>query len=603
MTTLPPIRGTDKPRVRAAIVDQAGAAILLLRRAPDEEHFPGHWSLPGGKQDDGEDAQQAIARELLEEAGLAAQFTGERGPWWTERTWGETFLMREPSGELRLDPAEHDEAAWFPIDGLPDNLMPGTLEAIRYLLPGAKKGAGEPRPYVERDLAAAANLMAAAWARDFMALFKGRTDADVPRLDAGATLVRDVQHVDRGEFRTPTKTPEGYLKVDAYASRVGVLVYLTPEGNVRRELVLPEHLFEEASLATLAEKPVTRNHPDPKVIPNGMLDATTTRAHARGWTGPKAERDGEFVKVAVTITDAELVGDVAKGLMRQTSAGYACDLVMQAGTWRGLEYDAIQTNRRYNHLAVVPQGRAGHEVRIRMDAAQQIPHPDDPTHHDHEEETPMEGTIKLDNVEYKAPIALAQAVAAVQKADAATIADLTAKLASEKARADKAEADAKKAEEDMAEEKKKTDKETARADAAEQKVTKLEAEKLDTAKLDAMLAERSKLVETVKAIVPKETKLDGLDEKALKHAAIAAVYPKLSLDGKTDDYVAAMFDSIVAERVDAKGAPDPSVTIAAAANKARQDAAAGSGDKVAEAKARLDSESKTAWKQPIGAHK
>ncbi|HSZ39552.1 MAG TPA: NUDIX domain-containing protein [Trebonia sp.] len=51
-----------------AVIKDAEGRLLLIRRG----HEPGKglWSIPGGKVEDGESDQDAVAREVLEETGL-----------------------------------------------------------------------------------------------------------------------------------------------------------------------------------------------------------------------------------------------------------------------------------------------------------------------------------------------------------------------------------------------------------------------------------------------------------------------------------------------------------------------------------------------------
>ena len=55
------------PCAGAVVRDQAGRLLLVLRR---NEPSRGLWSLPGGRVEAGETADEAASREVLEETGL-----------------------------------------------------------------------------------------------------------------------------------------------------------------------------------------------------------------------------------------------------------------------------------------------------------------------------------------------------------------------------------------------------------------------------------------------------------------------------------------------------------------------------------------------------
>ena len=59
-----------------------------------------------------------------------------------------------------------------------------------------------------------------------------------------------VLRFDRGEFKTVEKTPQGFLKVPAYATRAGVFNYKTNDGKIIRELRSPEEVFHKDSLSS-----------------------------------------------------------------------------------------------------------------------------------------------------------------------------------------------------------------------------------------------------------------------------------------------------------------------------------------------------------------
>lgn len=69
---------TDSPVIAGAVIVHAGR-LLLIRRATPEGSLA--WTLPSGKQEPGESAAEAAAREALEEAGVTVaplRILGER---------------------------------------------------------------------------------------------------------------------------------------------------------------------------------------------------------------------------------------------------------------------------------------------------------------------------------------------------------------------------------------------------------------------------------------------------------------------------------------------------------------------------------------------
>lgn len=86
--------------------------ILIMRRASNDEWMPGHYGLPGGKLDPGEDTLQAIKRECFEEAGLTIDpkhlvFL----PKVSKDMKHGFYYTRKFSGEPKLD-FEHDDFKW-----------------------------------------------------------------------------------------------------------------------------------------------------------------------------------------------------------------------------------------------------------------------------------------------------------------------------------------------------------------------------------------------------------------------------------------------------------------------------------------------------------
>jgi 8-oxo-dGTP diphosphatase len=91
--------------VAAALVDDAGR--VLLQRRPKGKAMAGLWEFPGGKIEDGELAEAALARELAEELGIEADMAALAPACFASAPVGERhmilllYLCRDWRGEPR----------------------------------------------------------------------------------------------------------------------------------------------------------------------------------------------------------------------------------------------------------------------------------------------------------------------------------------------------------------------------------------------------------------------------------------------------------------------------------------------------------------------
>ncbi len=378
-----------------------------------------------------------------------------------------------------------------------------------------------------------------------------------------------VRRYDRGEIRTPTRTPQGYLRADGYLTRVGIFEYRQPDGTVRRELRPPEEVFAPESLASFSLAPLTLLHPDVPLTPDN------TNQYRVGTVGEAPAREGGFVRAPVVVQDAAAIRAVEAGEAQELSCGYACELEFTAGDWEGQRYDAIQRQIRGNHVALVPRGRAGPDVRLHLDAAdaeqigpEQITNqPPEGGANGGQKPAPTGGStmtkIRIDGVTYEVSEQAAEALARADEKHAAAIAERDGKITTLTADIEKARADgAEKAKALQAE----SDKQKARADAAEGALATEKKARTDAAaQMPAMVKARVALETKARAVLGAEAKLDELDEMGIKRAVVAKLQPEAKLDGASEAYVQARYD-IALEAAEKTAAGNPSL------EKARADA-------------------------------
>jgi 8-oxo-dGTP pyrophosphatase MutT (NUDIX family) len=107
--------------VLAAITDRPSPGIILTVRHADMRTHAGQVALPGGRLDDGEDAEAAALREAWEELGLeptAVEPVGRLEPYRTLTGFSVTVVVGVIPPDLPLSPHEREVADWFeaPLD-------------------------------------------------------------------------------------------------------------------------------------------------------------------------------------------------------------------------------------------------------------------------------------------------------------------------------------------------------------------------------------------------------------------------------------------------------------------------------------------------------
>ena len=155
-------------------------------------------------------------------------------------------------------------------------------------------------------------------------------------------------------------TEEGYLVDHPILTSVGIFEYKDPKAKdgVRRELRLPEYVFEKESLDSYKSKPIVITHR------GGEVDKNNVGQRQIGTIMSEGYQDGDDVRAEIIIHDTDAM---ERSGLKELSLGYTLDLVEEPGTYNGQHYDGIQTNIRVNHLALVGTARAGESARLNID--------------------------------------------------------------------------------------------------------------------------------------------------------------------------------------------------------------------------------------------
>ena len=263
------------------------------------------------------------------------------------------------------------------------------------------------------------------------------------------------------------------------------------DGTISREYRPPEEAFNADSLASIRGKPITLGH-------HGLVSSANYReSKPVGTVISDGRQDGSNIRADVVIYSLDTDD-------RELSCGYQTELEETSGvTPEGEHYDAIQRNIVYNHLAIVPRGRAGN-ARLNMDGEQIF----------ETEVDQMSEKLKMDNgIEYDVPAEVKVAFDA-----------MTAKAE---------------------EQKKEFDAMTAKFDSATAEIEKLKADaEKQEADFKAKFDEAVKTTIELRSIAQKHgiEKADEMSNEEIKKAVVAKVHPKLNLDGKSAEYIEVAFD-------------------------------------------------------------
>lgn len=352
--------------------------------------------------------------------------------------------------------------------------------------------------------------------------------------------MEQVSRYDYGQVTSKEKTPEGYLKVWCKAARTGVQLYTRGDGTQVREYRPEDEVSNPESLASFGMKAVTMGHP------RVALDSENTKLYQIGHAGSEVRYSDGFVQVAVVITDEEAISAIERGDAQEVSAGYRVDYDPTPGvTPDGQSYDGVQRNILANHIAVVPRGRGGREVRLLLDScdrndavAELEPPSNSPI-------IPM-ATIQIDGMGLELPADVAGAVSSFVKDSERTTTELQQKLDAQEEQIQSVNLEKSEVQD--------------RADAANERIKELEQQlaeataateqRDDAAEINDAVNKRLQALQKFAPILPEDFKFDGQDEPALMAMAYENVFEKAPREDASADYLLGILDGVLAAMED-----------------------------------------------------
>lgn len=382
----------------------------------------------------------------------------------------------------------------------------------------------------------------------------------------------------------PRLTSAGFLVADVRIARTGIQEYLGREvGRPMQDRVRvyrpAEEVFADRAMATIPHKPMTNDHPPE------MVDATNWKRFAVGSLGDTVARDGDYLRVPMTLQDGAAI-DAWRNGKRELSVGYTCQLDWTPGVTPGGEtYDAVQRGIVANHLALVQAGRAGPQCRV---GDSELPPPTPPSGAKQMADTALKSYV-VDNLTIETNDAGLQAIRQINDAAAARLASVVATKDGEIAAAKAAHAsDIAARDGALAGAKAATDAALAAKDgeiaglrtshgtemgAKDGEIAALRTQIPDAAALDALLDSRFALVAQVKTVLGDAFPVAGKSMDELRRAAVSKLMGDADLTGKPAEYVSAAFDALTKAGV--KAGVDPLARALADAGGAAPGAAGG----------------------------
>lgn len=166
-----------------------------------------------------------------------------------------------------------------------------------------------------------------------------------------------------------TVDDNGYLHVGiSNITKEQVAPYLGSEIPGFEKLGLkPDEIYNVYRPASELSKPATVKSLNgiPVLLKHAEDSAEAPASNRVGSTGTDAKWEPPYLTNSLHIQDADAIRRINDGTMREISMGYFYTPVLRHGEFEGEPYDVVMTDISCNHVALVEEGRAGHDVSVK----------------------------------------------------------------------------------------------------------------------------------------------------------------------------------------------------------------------------------------------
>jgi hypothetical protein len=296
--------------------------ILFLHRTDGKG-----WDIPGGHREAGETTEQNALREAREETGGLPY--GELAPLDHQDGDGVDWTVFRMPVRYAFTPKlsdEHDGFRWSVFENRPGDMMTETEMSLT-------RG------------------------------FSGSTEDKHPQATERAS---DCLAFDRASVRTIDK--DGRLHVAlTHISKANVCPYRgdeipDPDGTLNLD---PDRIYMLLRDPEELEKGApTSNGIQVMSEHIGVSADEPQKMLIAGATGNDARFNAPYLDNSLVVWDADLLRGIEDGSQQQISCSYYYRADMTAGRYEGVSYDGIMRDIVFNHVAIVPVGRAGPDVLV-----------------------------------------------------------------------------------------------------------------------------------------------------------------------------------------------------------------------------------------------